>query len=321
MTEVDRVKQSIETTATKFDTKELMKALQRARDLGVAEEDFSWAAKVFLQLQDEKFVVAKSKELQSAGGSDTTNLIMVSNLEDQLKVLGFDFNASGMRSIARQMTAEYARQNKSVFDSTSTTELQLAEKTFSNLRNFDRLRDPLDFGGEGLDHRTLSKAMLSFASTPITKSLTVLDEEQERKAVTLFQDILRRMGDIADPSSAQQDRPIVEVAKVSDDLCDEVYCQVMKQLLSNPSAWSEKAGWELFKALVREVLPTRRLRDFVRAFLVKTLGKTGAAEEEVIKAGPRRMLSRRATLAFYKESRPELSREVLGIAMARLTGL
>eukprot|EP00493_Phyllostaurus_siculus_P012874 UN13063 len=94
--------------------------------------------------------------------------------------------------------------------------------------------------------------------------------------------------------------------------------QMMKQLTRNPSAWSEKAGWEMFKVLVAAVLPTRQLRDFVQAFLMNCVANTGLGEGNTIKQGPRRTLSRQLTLTFYKESRPEMTREVLGIFNARI---
>merc|ERR1712045_157845 len=99
---------------------------------------------------------------------------------------------------------------------------------------------------------------------------------------------------------------------------DEVYLQVMKQLTDNPSAWSEKAGWELFKVLINRVLPSRRLQDFVQMFLQKNVKNDGEEEERNIKMGPRRALSRQLTLAFYKENRPHMTRELLGILGARL---
>merc|ERR1719461_1621703 len=143
--------------------------------------------------------------------------------------------------------------------------------------------------------------MLKFTSTPITRPLTKLDDESEFKAVRVFQDIMRRMGDMADPSSADKEGSILDFASSNDDLRDEVYLQVMKQLNGNPSARSEKAGWELFRALVSKVLPTRRLRDFVQTFLVNYATNTGEYEETSIRAGPRRTLSRRETLQFLKE--------------------
>merc|ERR1712117_359517 len=100
---------------------------------------------------------------------------------------GFDFSTSGMQAITKQM------QDRSVFDSGSKQEVHVAQKAFASLRNFGRLREPVDFGGEGVDIAALSEAMLTFSSAPISKSLTKLDAEQDRKAVRAFQDILRRM--------------------------------------------------------------------------------------------------------------------------------
>merc|ERR1740121_1126806 len=163
----------------------------------------------------------------------------------------------------------------------------------------------------------ISENMLKFTGSAISRSMTTLDAEAEKAAVLVFQDILRRMGDIADPSAAQKDAPVVDVAKVSRELCDEVYLQLMKQLAANPSPWSEKAGWELFKVLLNEVLPTRRLQDFVQLFLQNMVGDKGENEEEAFQAavtsGARRLLSRQASMAFYQEDRPRFAREVLGI--------
>merc|ERR1719499_663605 len=117
--QVDICLQKITLAATKFDTVALEDSLRNASELGVPANQPAWAYKLFLDLQSEKFVLDKSSEMQRLGSDKRVNLEMISNLEDQLRVLGYDFVSRGNATIAKMLTKEGA----SVFDSADATSL------------------------------------------------------------------------------------------------------------------------------------------------------------------------------------------------------
>merc|ERR1712066_1135109 len=110
------------------------------------------------------------------------------------------------------------------------------------------------------------------------------------EAVTNFHNLLRCMGDKASASNYAGDdntEPILAAAK-NDELRDEVFTQVLKQLSNNPSSKSTTAGYELLQKLIKDVpLPSTELREYLRGFLEKTAhpeekpeGPAAATDEE-----------------------------------------
>jgi hypothetical protein len=50
-------------------------------------------------------------------------------------------------------------------------------------------------------------------------------------------------------------------------VADEVYCQIMKQIDKNPNATSSEKGWELLELCLLTFSPGPQLVDFVGKFL------------------------------------------------------
>lgn len=165
------------------------------------------------------------------------------------------------------MGRSLSKPGLSVFDSTNKQDQELGRKIFSQLANYDRLRDPSEWGIDNADVVAAREEMCAFSAEPIPTSMTQLPQELEKDGQLVFQDLLRRMGDTPDISNSDKDEPIERAVHKDLDLCDEVYCQLLKQLNSNPSTWSVQEGFDVFETLLDARLPSMQLRDFIRGFL------------------------------------------------------
>merc|ERR1712050_231549 len=81
------------------------------------------------------------------------------------------------------------------------------------------------------------------------------------------------------PFVSDKAAPILKRVNSGDEeLRDEVYIQVMKQLTDNPSNDSAEKGWLLLEKMVEIELPSGELSEFFRAFLQKEAGQSVAKD-------------------------------------------
>ncbi|XP_011308112.1 myosin-VIIa [Fopius arisanus] len=98
---------------------------------------------------------------------------------------------------------------------------------------------------------TVSETLFKHTRTPMKAALLARvceDRELSQLAVTIFTNILRYMGDL--PSNRQRlgteyTDLIFTPALEHSHLRDEVYCQIIRQLMENKIRLSEERGWEL----------------------------------------------------------------------------
>jgi len=109
--------------------------------------------------------------------------------------------------------------------------------------------------------------MTSHQSDKIANSLVVMPAFSEKVALQNFMDLLRCMGDKASAFKGDLQEPILKRLTISRLICDEIYMQVMKQLSNNPSMESAQRGWDLLRLMVKEVLPSPEVYQFLRAFI------------------------------------------------------
>merc|ERR1712125_225224 len=137
---------------------------------------------------------------------------------------------------------------------------------------------------------------------------------------------MRCMGDKPNVTIGDAEEPIITLAKRSEELRDEVYLQVMKQLTENPSVDRAASGWVLLEHLCSTALPSEKLSEFVRGFLEKMLASPRDDDEEPEQKPKRtRVCSvtaetemrtkgcRAAQIEFLKVRRPALVRNVLDV--------
>jgi len=119
-----------------------------------------------------------------------------------------------------------------------------------------------------MNRQKLAESYLCFCSTQIHAALTNVKKGQHntRKAINCFKAIMAYMGDRQIPYPETQAAEVVNSAR--DDMCSEIYVQVMKQLTDNPSDHSKSRGWDLFALLISHAPPLERDRDYVVAFIM-----------------------------------------------------
>merc|ERR1712137_660134 len=118
--------------------------------------------------------------------------------------------------------------------------------------------------------------MLSHYTVTISEALTRIPANKEGRAVQNFRDILIWMGDrYAQDFQRQASKDaIVKLACTDDDLRDEVFAQLLKQLTDNPSERSSERGWQLMEHLCTCVGPSKQMTDCVQK-KIKALADEG----------------------------------------------
>merc|ERR1711933_633478 len=94
-------------------------------------------------------------------------------------------------------------------------------------------------------------------------------QEYDAAATQNFRNILVAMGDRAAQECQRKASvdAVVMLAQEAIQLRDEVYLQVLKQLIKNPSSRSTGLGWELLYTLVQQAKPTDDIMEFLRLFI------------------------------------------------------
>merc|ERR1711871_1333572 len=138
--------------------------------------------------------------------------------------------------------------------------------------------------------------MLRWTNEPIHTSLTRLESPSLRKLATrIFKNILGYMGD------RQYSYPILLAQEVTrcglenHGIRDEIYCQIVKQLIDNPQRSSVSRGWNLMALCLQTFPPSDQFENYLELFLrenhqdrsVRKLHKIvfGGAREEPIAVG------------------------------------
>ncbi|XP_068143632.1 LOW QUALITY PROTEIN: myosin-VIIa [Drosophila tropicalis] len=128
----------------------------------------------------------------------------------------------------------------------------------------------------------------SYGSTPLKAPLlkSLASKPQLfQQALVIYHHILKYMGEIARGNLPVNTDLIFQPALQHAVLCDELYCQLMKQLIDNPTVESEQRGWDLLYLatglmapsvfIMRELIILLRLRsDALADACLKRLKKT-----------------------------------------------
>jgi hypothetical protein len=125
---------------------------------------------------------------------------------------------------------------------------------FKNLRRF---ADP-----------DLEFARKMFSTEDIPTSVTrITDPIQIRMAIASFKCLLGAMGDQVCNYPKMMVDEFCSIAKKNQELADEAYCQLVKQLTANPSQSSRSKGIAILRRLVDVVIPSQALEPYIEHFL------------------------------------------------------
>ncbi|KAJ8910894.1 hypothetical protein NQ315_003947, partial [Exocentrus adspersus] len=121
--------------------------------------------------------------------------------------------------------------------------------------------------------RSSYEKLWKYTNEPIYQPLLnklLPDEKVSKEACNIFTAILKYMGDLPAPRSKLSNEhtdQIFDEALKNDNLKDEVYCQIMKQLTFNRLSLSEERGWELMYLITGLFLPSSQLLAELQKFL------------------------------------------------------
>jgi hypothetical protein len=133
---------------------------------------------------------------------------------------------------------------------------------------FGGFRDVEDFARSKLFGRDqLRLGMKKWTKQPIPTSLTKLDPLLTKLAVSLFKNILGFMGDRPLPYPNALAQELIDQGLATPDIRNEIYCQIMKQLIDNPNDTSVKKGWQLMKFCLQTFPPTDEFINYLEMFL------------------------------------------------------
>ncbi|GMI37880.1 hypothetical protein TeGR_g2408 [Tetraparma gracilis] len=140
------------------------------------------------------------------------------------------------------------------------------------LDKFGLLRDADEWAsmklfGFAFNKDQIAASFLYHTSSPIHASLTQLESPLSKEATKQFKNIMGYMGDrkYQYPDTLAQE--VIACGLENADLRAELYCQVMKQLIDNPSYASESKGWELMSLFLSVFPPPSSIENVLAMFI------------------------------------------------------
>eukprot|EP01038_Epipyxis_sp_PR26KG_P008757 gene8757-11831_t len=147
---------------------------------------------------------------------------------------------------------------------------ELAKQARFDFKNFSNLRSADDFArGAILNKSKIMDQFLTFQPNVIPKSLTELDKDHNTLALQIHKDLLGYMGDkmLAFPTMLAQD--ILRIGHEHKPLRDEIYLQIIKQLINCPRPSSVAKGWQMMCMCVGTFPPSQQFENFLLHFIIE----------------------------------------------------
>ncbi|XP_006869736.1 PREDICTED: unconventional myosin-XV-like [Chrysochloris asiatica] len=122
----------------------------------------------------------------------------------------------------------------------------------------------------GIDEGTAVASLVQFTKGPIPESLICIsDENTNKQAVESFQALMQFMGDQPKPRGKDKLELLYKLLKLcqEENLRDEIYCQVIKQVTGHPQPENSAQGWSFLSLLTGFFPPSTTLMPYVTKFL------------------------------------------------------
>jgi hypothetical protein len=167
----------------------------------------------------------------------------------------------------------YVSQND--VDKIAATTIKIKDLYFNEIGNVDRvfdvntysnLRRDININNNNIDD---ANHHLLFSREPMESSLTVLDGKHGIVSLRMFKYVLGYMGDRHFTHPLTVAVEAIQTAYLHPPLRDELFLQIIKQLIGNPSTISVKRGCAMLFATLKMFPPSEDLENYLEIYLRK----------------------------------------------------
>uniref|UniRef100_A0A2R8MTK1 Myosin XVB n=1 Tax=Callithrix jacchus TaxID=9483 RepID=A0A2R8MTK1_CALJA len=147
-------------------------------------------------------------------------------------------------------------------DSSNYTMQEFALRYF---RKSEALLGQRGRGAAGKD----TDSLVQYTKAPIQESLLILSDDMSKQAVASFLALMQFMGDQSKPRGKDDMDLLYELLKLCQEqqLRDEIYCQVIKQVTRHPRPERCIRGWSFLSLLTGFFSPSTKLMPYLTKFL------------------------------------------------------
>jgi hypothetical protein len=119
---------------------------------------------------------------------------------------------------------------------------------------------------------TMEKAQMCFyteATTISTSMLHLHNPMNVATAVGLYRDTCKLLsGDLKPESAIMHIMNVVSYCLEQPELCDEIYCQLIRQTNNNPEVEAQLRGWHLLCVCAVSFPPGKELSNYLKAYMM-----------------------------------------------------
>mmetsp|Transcript_16018 Transcript_16018/g.18722 ORF Transcript_16018/g.18722 Transcript_16018/m.18722 type:complete len:1812 (+) Transcript_16018:270-5705(+) len=142
---------------------------------------------------------------------------------------------------------------------------------------YSRIREDADFVRNiPAEYRErVSASKLHFNKKPLTRSLCVLEEDQNHTALRINRAILQYCGDSSSSFPATMAQFVLIRGLEDPTITDEIYLQLIKHMNGNPKSDSENRAWLLMCLATKNFPPTAEFAPFLLNYFINHRNKKG----------------------------------------------